>query len=186
MACGAIIRFWSAMRYQITIEADYLRAELQALESREEIRAFVHAVFSASVEYLRALVLIDVRSEKPLFSEGSEEIFPYMKRIAWYQSNKIAVIGNALAPGISDMHIRKSAQQHGINLFGFPDEAEALRWLRDRRRYERRSSGRRSMGLSSEGKNVVPSQLLNDRRQRREQRQTSRRVNQEGFNPVFA
>jgi len=190
MARGAFIQHWSAMRYRITIEADYLRAELLALESREEIRTFLHAVFSASVEYLHGLVLIDVRSEKPLFSEGSEEIekaFPHMGRITWYQSNKIAIIGNALAPGVSDTRIGRRARLQGINLCGFSNEEEALRWLHDRRRCERRDAARRaSVEHSPGGKTAAPARLVNDRRQRRDQRQASRRINLEGFHPTFA
>jgi len=127
----------SALKYLMTLEAGYLRAELINQESLRQTRAFVRAVFRASLENLRSRILIYVRSPKPLYLAGCVDVLPDMKRIAWYRSNKIAIVGNNASLG-SPGDIETRARQQGLNLSFFPDEAAALRWFHDRRQGPRR------------------------------------------------
>jgi hypothetical protein len=175
------------MRYLITLETDYLRAELLGQDTFEETRSFLHAVFWASIEHLRSHVLICARSTKPLFGADVEEVFPYMKRIAWYRSNKIALVGNAVPPGLSSKHIETHAQRHGINLCSFPDEAAALRWFHDRRKRRERRYARRRIDAEGSSRDVAAGpRPIEDRRRLQDRRSVARRAVSSGYEPAFA
>jgi hypothetical protein len=130
------------MKYTITIEPDFLRAELRAHAGGADIRAFLHAVFWAGVQHLRSNVVIEVRSAAPLFADSSDpdplDVFPYVKRIAWYRTNRIALVQSASQVGLPVEKIEAGARARRINLRCFEDEATALRWFHDRRVQDRR------------------------------------------------
>jgi len=157
----------SALKYLMTLEAGYLRAELINQESRRQTRAFLHAVFRASLENLRSRVLIYVRSSKPLYLAGCVDVLPDMKRIAWYQSNKIAIVGNSASLGSPGDYIETRARQQGLNLSFFPDEAAALRWFHDRRQGSRRvtDGNYRHDGAASLRRAIEDQRRGQDRRQ---------------------
>jgi len=134
------------MKYAITVEPDFLRAELLEHRTAVEARAFMHAVFWATVQHLRSNVLVIVGSATPLFSDrspsGDEDIFPYVKRIAWYRTNRIAlVLPEATEAGqLSAAEVESRGRQRRINLRTFSDQPSALQWFRDRRSQDRRQA----------------------------------------------
>lgn len=156
-----------ALRCLITLEAGYLRAELIDQESLSQTRAFLHAVFQASLENVRSRVLICARSPKPLYLAGCIDALPNMKRNAWYRSNKIAIVGNSASLGFPGDDIETRARRQGLNLSLFSDEGAALRWFHDRRQGARRVSDgnhRRDEAASLRG-------AIEDQRQRKDRRQ---------------
>lgn len=163
------------MKYKITWETDYLRAELLEQQTPEELRSFLGAVFWASMERLQSRILICAGASTPLFAAESDEVLPYLKRIAWHGSNRIVVVA---ASGLRNEHLETRARQQGINLWSFPDEAAAIRWLRDRRRgYDRRRAPRR-IGGGGEPRDgaASPSRMVEDRRRDQDRRQAQRRI----------
>jgi hypothetical protein len=138
----SIVARWSAhrraLRYLISLEEEYLRAELIDQESLRQTKAFLRAVFQASLENVRSRVLICARSPKPLPLAGCIAALPDVKRNAWYRSNKIAIVGNSARLGFPGDDIEARARGQGLNLSLFPDEAAALRWFHDRRQGSRR------------------------------------------------
>ena len=126
----SIVTRWSAhrraLRYLISLEEGYLRAELIDQESLGQAKAFLRAVFRVSLENVRSRVLICARSPKPLPLAGCIAALPDVKRNAWYRSNKIAIVGNSARLGFPGDDIEARARQQGLNLSHFPDEGAAL------------------------------------------------------------
>ena len=155
---------WSAhrraLRYLISLEDGYLRAELIDQKSLRQTKSFLRAVFQASLENVRSRVLICARSPKPLPLAGCVAALPDMKGNAWYRSNKIAIVGNSARLGFPGDDIAARARQQGLNLSLFPDEAAALRWFHDRRQGSRRA-----------GHDEALRPALEDQRRRQDRRQ---------------
>ena len=127
-----------SMKFGLNLEAEFLRAELLDHSAPGDIKTFLHAVFWASVEHLRARVMIDIRAPEPLFTSVRDENFRYVRRIAWYRTNRIALVGNVLAPGVAASDIEALARKQGVILRSFDNEQQALEWFRDRRKFNRR------------------------------------------------
>jgi hypothetical protein len=160
-----------ALRYLITLEPGYLRAELIDQGSLSQTRAFLHAVFRASLENVRSRVLIYARSPKPLHLAGCVDALPDMKRNAWYRSNKIAIVGNSARLGFPGNDIEARARQQGLNLSLFPDEGAALRWFHDRRQGSRRAGDG-----NDRHDETAPRPATEDQRQRQDRRQAPRHI----------
>ncbi|HXC37889.1 MAG TPA: hypothetical protein VN667_03005 [Burkholderiales bacterium] len=157
------------MKYAITVEPDFLRAELLEHDTVAEARAFMHAVFWATVQHLRSNVLVIVSSTTPLFSDrspGGEDLFPYIKRIAWYRTNRIAlVLPEAREAGqLSGQEVESRGRQRRINLRTFGDEPSALQWFRDRRNQDRRQAEVRLNARQASERHAEHARQIPDRR----------------------
>ena len=139
----SIVARWAArrraLRYLISLEEGYLRAELIDQQSRGQTKSFLRAVFRASLENVRSRVLIYARSPKPFDLDRCIGALPDVKKNAWYRSNKIAIVGKGARLGLPGDDIEARARRQGLNLSLFPDEAAALRWFHDRRQGSRRA-----------------------------------------------
>jgi hypothetical protein len=171
----SIVTRWSArrraLRYLISLEEGYLRAELIDQESLGQAKAFLRAVFRASLENVRSRVLICARSPKPLPLAGCIAALPDVKRNAWYRSNKIAIVGNSARLGFPGDDIEARARRQGLNLSLFPDEGAALRWFHDRRQGWRRVDD----GNHSHDE-AAPRPAIEDQRRRQDRRQAPRHI----------
>jgi hypothetical protein len=159
------------------LEEGYLRAELINQESLRQTKAFLHAVFRASLENVRSRVLIYARSPKPLHLAGCIAALPDMKRNTWYRSNKIAVVGHNASLGFPGDDIEARARRQGLNLSLFPDEGAALRWFHDRHQ------GSRRVGDEDHRHDEAPSPrpAVEDQRRRQDRRQAPRRIVRENL-----
>lgn len=166
----SIVARWSArrraLRYLISLEEGYLRAELIDQQSIRQTKAFLHAVFRASLENVRSRVLIYARSPKPLHLDGCVDALPDVKRNAWYRSNKIAIVGHSATLGFPGNDIQTRARRRGLNLSLFPDEGAALRWFHDRRQGSRRVGDEEHL---HEAASLRPAVQVQRRRQDRRQ-----------------
>ncbi len=162
------------MKYVITLESDYLRAELFDHGTVEDTKIFLRAVFWASVEYLRGRVLIHVRSSRPFLSAESDDAFGYIRRIGRYRTNRIALLGD-IAESSLRRYLAARAGWQNVNLRCFSDESKALHWLRDRREgYDRRAAPGRVAATVGVGERTLA--LIrpgDDRRRRAERRRLS-------------
>jgi hypothetical protein len=134
-----------AMAFRITVEADFVRAELAHRETVEETRDFLQALLRYSESY--TCLLIQVRSSKPVFHVERHGLVEYFRQIARTPQHRIALTADTADLQSSHEYLELLARQRGLHVRSFRDEAEALRWLRDRRqRADRRQAQERRAG----------------------------------------
>jgi hypothetical protein len=156
------------MEYQISTEDGFLKAELLERETADETRQFLQSVVLASVNHRCSRVLVSVRLSKPLFTIERNGVLRTLKRIASDPTHKIALLGDTVELGMSHDYVSLLGRQQGICLRSFHREAEAVEWLKDRRRDDER----RQLGQ------IVAPQL--------ERREGERRETQEVIGPERA
>lgn len=118
-----------SMWHQISVESDYLRAELFGRQTALETREFLRALEAYGVERQQPRILISVRCSKPVFTVEKYGIVEYFDRASRY-SAKIALLGDSDELRIAHQYIESLARQRGVNVRAFRDEAVALKWLR--------------------------------------------------------
>jgi len=118
------------MLYKITVEPDYLRAELFNRETMDETREFLQIVASAAVKHQRSQVLMSVHASNPVFTVERSGFLAYFKKLIADPSHKIALLGDSVELGISHEYIELIGRQHGVNVQSFQDEAKALQWFK--------------------------------------------------------
>jgi len=118
------------MLYKITIEPEYLRAELFNRETMDETREFLQLVTSAAAKNQRSRVLISVHSSNPVFTVERSGFLAYFKKLTADPSHKIALLGDSVELGISHEYIELIGRQHRAEVRSFQDEAEALQWVK--------------------------------------------------------
>jgi hypothetical protein len=126
------------MKYRISTESGFLRAVLLERETADETRKFLQAVVLASVHHRCSRVLVHVRLSKPLFTVERHGVLTTLKKIASDPTHKIALLGDTVELGMSHDYVSLLGRQQGISLRSFQREAEAVEWLKDRRRGEER------------------------------------------------
>ncbi len=132
------------MEYQISTENGFIKAELLERETADETRRFLQSVVLASVNHRCSRVLVSVRLSKPLFTIERNGVLRTLKRIASDPTHKIALLGDTVELGMSHDYFSLLGRQQGIRLRSFQSEAEAVEWLKDRRRGEERRQLERS------------------------------------------
>lgn len=128
------------MDYRISAEDGFLRADLLDRETADEMRTFIQAVVLASLNHRCSRVLMHVRLSKPLFTIDRHGVLRILKSIAADPTHKIALLGDTVELGMSHDYVSLLGRQQGICLRSFQREAEAVEWLKDRRREERRQT----------------------------------------------
>ena len=118
------------MLYQITVEPEYLRAELFDRKTMEETREFLRIVATSAIRHERASVLISVRSSDPVFTVERSGFLAYFKKLTADPSHKIALLGDSVEIGISHQYVELIGRQNGANVRSFQDEEAALRWFK--------------------------------------------------------
>src|SRR2546427_7373060 len=102
------------MKYQITMEGGFLRADLLDRETAEETRAFLQAVVSASMNHRCSRVLVHVRLSNPLFTVERHGVLTNLKKIASDSAHRIALLGDTLELGMSHDYVSLLGRQQGI------------------------------------------------------------------------
>jgi hypothetical protein len=146
------------MEYKITIEENFLRAELSRRETMEDSTAFLDVVTRESRTHGRSNILIHVQSSAPIFHVEHHGFIDCFKEIAKKPAHRIALLADTKDLQISHEYLELRARQYGLNVRNFRDEATALQWLRD----DRKASDRRR---SRERREHRERRLLSDRRQ---------------------
>src|SRR5260221_7571721 len=117
------------MLYKITIEPDYLRAELFNRETMGQTREFLQLIADAAMKHRQSRVLISVRSSNPVFTVERSGFLAYFRKLSADPSHKIALLGDSEELGISHQYIELIARQQGVRVQSFRDEAAALQWF---------------------------------------------------------
>jgi hypothetical protein len=133
------------MVYKITVEKNFLRAELFDRETMEDTTAFLDVVTRESRIHGRSSILIYVHSSTPIFHVEHHGFIDCFKEIAKTPAHRIALLADTKDLQISNEYIELRARQYGLNVRNFRDEAAALEWLRDQRQVSdrRRQQDRR-------------------------------------------
>jgi hypothetical protein len=121
------------MRYRITVEPDYVSAELFDRKTAEETRAFLAAVAAECRRHQLPRVLISVQSSRPIFSVEKYGLSSFVE-LAVKFSGKIAVLGDSAESRIAQEYGAMLARLRGANVRTFRDKATAIGWLTDARR----------------------------------------------------
>jgi len=127
MVAGQALR--STMWYQITVNPDYLKAELFDRQTPQETREFLDAVFAECTKQQRYRVLISVRSSRPIFSVEKYGLSSFIE-LALKHSAKIAVLADSTEVRIAHEYAVMLARLRGVNVRTFRDEAVAVEWLK--------------------------------------------------------
>lgn len=121
------------MRYEITVEPDYLKADLFDRKTAGETREFLVAVAAEVRRHKRAQILISVHASRAIFKVEQYGILDYFKELGGLSRYRIALAGDSEELRISQEYVESLARQHGLNVRSFQSEQAALNWLRDRR-----------------------------------------------------
>lgn len=121
-----------AMTYKITVEPEFVRAELAYRETVEETRDFLRAVVRYSPRYTK--IVMQVRQSKPIFHAERHGLIEYFQEVARSPQHRIALLADTADLQASHEYLELLARQRGVNVRSFRGEAEALLWFRDRRR----------------------------------------------------
>lgn len=117
------------MRSTITVEDNFVRAELKGRETAAETRAFLHEVADAAEAAGQARVLISVIDSKPLFAVEKFGVSSYFAMLRSRVGSRVAVIGDTDELRAAHEYLELLAVQHGVNLRSFQSERVALKWL---------------------------------------------------------
>jgi hypothetical protein len=116
------------MRYRITVEADYVKAELFDRKTAEETRTFLAAVTAECRRHKLSRVLISVQSSRPIFRAEKFGLSSFVE-LAVKFSVKIAVLGDSAENRIAQEYGAMLASLRGVNVRTFRDKATAIGWL---------------------------------------------------------
>jgi hypothetical protein len=130
------------MAFRITVEPDFVRAELTSRQTVQETKDFLRALVRYSERQSR--ILIQVSASKPIFQVEQHGLLEYFKEIARTPFHQIALLADTRDLQVSHEYVEFVARQRGLNVRSCRFEAEALQWLRQapqapqRRQQERR------------------------------------------------
>jgi len=129
------------MLCEITVELDYLKADLYNRQTVEETRQALEAIAASAREHGRTQILISVHSSKSLFRTEPYELPEYFGELGGTQRYRIALTADSSELRLSQQYIGSLARRNGINVRAFRTEQAALEWFKDRRRLPERRLG---------------------------------------------
>jgi hypothetical protein len=131
-----VYRIWTA------VDPYVLRAELLDRESIEETLSFLEAVLRDNRKHRRPCILINVGSSRPVFHVEQHGLIDCFRDLTQAGVSQIALVGDTEDLRLSHEYLELIAQQQGLEVRSFSDEATALGWFRYQRvQPERREAG---------------------------------------------
>jgi len=121
------------MRYEITVEPDYLKADLFDRKTSEETREFLVAVAAEARKHKCPKILISVHTSRAIFKVEQYGILDYFRQLQEIPKHRIAMTGDSEEIRISQEYIESLARSHAINVRSFRSEQAAFNWFKDRR-----------------------------------------------------
>lgn len=119
------------VKYEITAEPGYLKAELSARETVEDARAFFRAVILENRRHRRSAILLAICSSRPIFHVEAHGLVEFFRELTFDRNCRIALVGDSRELRLSNQYVALRARQRGVDVQSFDDEAAALRWLAD-------------------------------------------------------
>ena len=131
-----------AMRYRITAETGFLKAELFNRRTADETREFLDALAAEGVRQGMRVALITVKSSVPIFSLERFGFSAFLD-VAGQISDRIALTADTPELRLAQEYAAILARWRGIHVRAFRTEAAAVEWLKGRRRLPDRRLSRR-------------------------------------------
>jgi len=116
------------MRYCITVEPEYVDAELFDRQTPEETREFLAAVAAECLAHQRFRVLISVRSSRPIF-RAEKYGFSSFAELAVKYAGRIAVLADSAEGRIAQEYAVMLARLRGVDIRTFRGKPAAVGWL---------------------------------------------------------
>lgn len=127
------------MGCKISVEPEYLRAELFGRETAEETRAFFRSIVLESRARRRSRFLLHYRSTSSILEVDRHGLIDLLVRLSSIESShRIALVGDTDESRRSHEHVALLAQQRALSVRCFQTEPLALLWLLDRRQQQDR------------------------------------------------
>jgi len=139
------------MRYCITVEPDYVDAELFDRQTPEETREFLAAVAAECLAHQRFRVLISVRSSRPIF-RAEKYGFSSFAELAVKYAGRIAVLADSAEGRIAQEYAVMLARLRGVDVRTFRERTAAMRWLTEPRAGAEPRQGARASPLGVSGR----------------------------------
>lgn len=121
------------MLCEITVEQDYLKADLFNRQTSEEARDALAAIAAAARKHACSRILISVHASRPLFKAEHLGLPDYFGEPGEASKYRIALTGDSDELRLSQQYIELLARRCGVNVRSFPNEQAALSWFRERR-----------------------------------------------------
>lgn len=118
------------MLYKISIEPDYLRADLFNRETVNETQEFFDVVANTALQHKRSRILISVHASNPLFTVERSGFFTRFRNLSTDPSHKIALVADTEELGFSHQYIEALGKQQGMNVRNFRDDVSGLAWFK--------------------------------------------------------
>lgn len=116
------------MQLRIVPETDYLRVDLQARETADEMRQAMWAILAECHRTGMSNVMLVTRASRPLFKVQEFGLAAFLDEMS--SGCKVALVADSEDLRASDEHIATMAQQKHVNVRAFRSSVMALRWLR--------------------------------------------------------
>lgn len=117
------------MLYKISIESDYLKADLFNRKTVEETQEFFDIVANSARTHQRSRILISVHASTPLFTVERSGFLAHFRSVSVDPSHKIALVADNEELGFSHQYIEQLGRLQGINVRNFRDERAGLVWF---------------------------------------------------------
>src|SRR5258705_534215 len=121
------------MRCEITVEPDFLKAELFDRQTPEETRDALAAIAAAARKHACSQILISVRASRPISQIEQSGFLECFREFNGTPKHRIALTGDSDELKLSQQYFESVARRNGINVRSLPNEQAALDWLKDRR-----------------------------------------------------
>ena len=136
------------MLCEITVEQDYLKAELFNRNTAEETRDALAAITGEARKHGCSQILISFHSSRPIFKVEQSGLLDRFREFGDMPRYRIALTGDSEELRLSLQYVESIAQRAGLNVRAFHSQQAALNWFKDRRW----SADRRRRQMPLEGK----------------------------------
>jgi hypothetical protein len=120
------------MRYHFTVVHDCLRAEMVGRETVEETQDFIAAVADEARKRHTPRILVCVRRSRPIFRVEQYRISEQFRLLAANPGVRVALVADTDELRAAHGYIEVLAQQQGVGVRAFREEAAALDWLKEK------------------------------------------------------
>jgi hypothetical protein len=121
------------MLCEITVEPEYLKAELFDRRTAEETREALGAVIAAARKHGRSQILVSMHASRPIFQVERSGLLDRLKELGDMSRYRIALTGDSEELRLSQQYVESVARRAGINVRSFSSQQAALEWFKDRR-----------------------------------------------------
>src|SRR5258706_12246174 len=108
------------MRYKITAKSEFLLAQMFDRDTAEETQEFLRAVVLENKTHRRRLVLLDIRSSRPLFHDPERlRLFDYFRELTFDKPCRTALLANTKELCISHKSLSLLSRKQQFNVRSF-------------------------------------------------------------------